>query len=194
MGGRDSRRGRRRARPIGMPYARWCNAAATGCPSLPTEIFAVSTMSSTPSLTPEQTGSCRPNRYSNILLSILAPGLGRRTSNARDPGDCKSHESNWSCAKIFLRKRAAEARSCRDKMHLEVFCHVDWKNHPVLRDSLFPVFRHDFERLAQSHASESELDYFHYILDQVSAVQGSKHVVEDERLSWYMRHQTNEYM
>lgn len=76
------------------------------------------------------------------------------------------------------------------KMHLQVFCHGDWKDHKMLHDSLFPIRRHEFDQLVESHASE--LDYFNYVLDQVAAVQGTKHIVEDERLSWYMRHRTNE--
>jgi len=73
------------------------------------------------------------------------------------------------------------------KRHLRIFFHEVWNDNPTLQDSLFPVRRHDFEKLVESHASE--WDYFLSILDQVEAVQSSSHRVEDERLSWYTRHQ-----
>ena len=76
------------------------------------------------------------------------------------------------------------------KMHLRVFCHGDLKDRPMLQDSLFPVRRQAFEELVDSHTSE--LDFFHNILNQVELVQDSmNHSVEDERLSWYIRHRTD---
>mmetsp|Transcript_5463 Transcript_5463/g.13705 ORF Transcript_5463/g.13705 Transcript_5463/m.13705 type:complete len:400 (+) Transcript_5463:271-1470(+) len=73
------------------------------------------------------------------------------------------------------------------KMHLLKFCHEDWKDHPLLRDSMFPVRRDEFEQLVESH--ESELDFYYKILDQVESIQSSRnHKVKDERLSWYIRH------
>ena len=78
------------------------------------------------------------------------------------------------------------------KMHLQVFFHAEWKRNPRLYDSLFPVRRRNFELLVESHASESELAYFYHVLDQVAAIQSPENVVEDERLTWYMRHRTHE--
>ena len=66
------------------------------------------------------------------------------------------------------------------KMHLQVFCYMDWKDDPSLRDSLF-------------HAPD--LEHIHDILKQVETIQASKcHNVENERLSWYMRHRTDKKM
>ncbi len=60
------------------------------------------------------------------------------------------------------------------QMHLQVFCHEEWKDHKELSNSLF---------------NASDLDFYYNILDQVEVIQSSKHhKVQDERLSWYIRH------
>eukprot|EP00581_Thalassiosira_minuscula_P019469 CAMPEP_0183718586 /NCGR_PEP_ID=MMETSP0737-20130205/11812_1 /TAXON_ID=385413 /ORGANISM="Thalassiosira miniscula, Strain CCMP1093" /LENGTH=394 /DNA_ID=CAMNT_0025948175 /DNA_START=37 /DNA_END=1218 /DNA_ORIENTATION=+ len=40
------------------------------------------------------------------------------------------------------------------KRHLQVFCHEEWKDQPTLHDALFPVRRHAFEELVESHGTE----------------------------------------
>ena len=74
------------------------------------------------------------------------------------------------------------------KEHIKVFCHGVLKDHPTLESSLFPIRRRDFEKLVGSHASE--YDYFMYVLNKVEAIQDD-HTVEDEKLSWYIRHRTD---
>ena len=69
-----------------------------------------------------------------------------------------------------------------------MFCHGVLKDHPTLESSLFPIRRRDFEKLVVSHASE--YDYFMYVLNKVEAIQDD-HTVEDEKLSWYIRHRTD---
>jgi len=60
------------------------------------------------------------------------------------------------------------------RMHLDVFLHEDWKQHPNLRESLL-----------QANAFKNLYD----IIKELENVHLQKgHEVEDERLSWYMRH------